>query len=65
MVVSFGVDSNAGRLERGLVQRNVSHVSLGLSVLHRSDDFRKLRPLQSPCRHPCRRILIRGKQTLF
>ena len=58
--MAVSVDSDAGRLERGSVQRHVPHVGLGSSLFHCADDVRKLRPLQPTRRHSCRRIFIRG-----
>ena len=45
------VDTDAGRLERGTVQRNVEDVGMGGVVLYISYDIRKLRALQSSRRH--------------
>ena len=53
-------DTDAGRLERGALQRDVSHIRLGSVVLHRADDVRKLRSVQPPRRHSGRRIFVRG-----
>ena len=54
-------DSDAGRLERGIVHRDGEDVAVGCSLFHLSHDVRQLRPLQPARRHPRRGLRRRGR----
>ena len=51
------LDSDAGRLAGGAVQRHVDDVAVVGALLRRADDVRQLRAVQPARRHPRRRIL--------